>query len=77
MLWLALWPLVAVLVRRDELTEAVSLARARFDPPPQPLPGLIATMVEAALMDWDLGESAEASAGLERAPEFAREFRYI
>jgi hypothetical protein len=71
-LWLALWPLVADLVRRDELTEAVSFARALLDPPQQPLPNPIATTVEMALAAWDRGESDNARDGLERALEFAR-----
>ncbi len=63
---------MADLVRRDELTEAISFARALLDPPQQPLPNPIATTIEMALAAWDRGKSDNARDGLERALEFAR-----
>lgn len=75
--WAALWPLIAVALAQDQLTEAVDHARLLLDPQQQPLPSALNVLVEVAIQSWDAGQVEAACAHLQQAAALAGELGYL
>jgi hypothetical protein len=70
--WLALWPLIAMHVPRDETIQAISLARQLLSPPQQRLPVALSSALEAAIRAWDSNQPGAARSSLKRAIQSAK-----
>jgi DNA-binding SARP family transcriptional activator/tetratricopeptide (TPR) repeat protein len=75
--WTALWPLLAVTLAQNQLSEASQYARALLEPTQQCLPEELTTLVQKAVHDWGSGASQEAALKLSQALELARELGYL
>lgn len=75
--WVALWPLLAALLRQGDTAGAVEQARALLDSSQQPLPHVLTSALKDALAAWDAGQFANAHAALERALPPAQERGYL
>jgi hypothetical protein len=75
--WMALWPLMAVSIAQNYLTEAVDYARSLLTPPQQRLPDLLAAVVSEAIQAWEAGQPDLAKFHLNRAIEIAQEMKYL
>jgi tetratricopeptide (TPR) repeat protein len=75
--WLALWPLVAVALRKEETVPAVDYARALLDPGQQRLPDALSAVLEQAVDAWESGALQAARTLLHRSVALAQEMRYL
>ncbi|MFL5801098.1 MAG: ATP-binding protein, partial [Roseiflexaceae bacterium] len=75
--WVALWPLIGVALAQDQLSEAISYARALLTPVQQRLPDALMVVVEEAVQAWDRGQPETAHARLRRAIAVAQEMGYL
>jgi len=50
--WTALWPLIAVALTRDQVSEAVGYARALIDPSQLRLPDVLTAVLEKTIQAW-------------------------
>jgi hypothetical protein len=75
--WTALWPLAAVAVARNQISEACVWLRALLDPVQQPPPGPLTAAVEDALRAGESDDSREAQPCLEQAIELAGELGFL
>jgi hypothetical protein len=75
--WLALWPLVAAALRKEELAPAVDHARALLDPGQQRLPDALSGVLERAIDAWESGALQAARTLLHRSVALAQEMRYL
>jgi hypothetical protein len=69
--WMALWPLTAMAVERDEIGKAIEAARALFGPNQHPLPPELAEVARRSIEAWDKGEMEAARTTLTEALEAA------
>ena len=70
--WMALWPLIAMAVERDDVGEAIERARALFGPNQHPLPEEMAKMVRQAIDAADENDVESTRSCLGSALEIAR-----
>jgi DNA-binding SARP family transcriptional activator len=75
--WLALWPLIAVALREDDLGRAMAHACEMRAPTQAPLPDEMALALEAAGTSWDNGQATEAREHLDRAAALAVPLGYL
>jgi len=75
--WMALWPLIAVMLTRDRVSEAVAHARRLLDESQERMPEAVERRVEEAIAAWDGGEAELAQERLEQAVELAEEGGYL
>ncbi len=75
--WTALWPLLGCALERNNLSEAVSQARALLAPSQQCPPEAIATLLEAAIWAWESEQADSARAHFQRAAALARAQGYL
>jgi tetratricopeptide (TPR) repeat protein len=75
--WLALWPLIAVALRTDQLASAVDYARALLDPSQQRVPDELAASLEQVIQAWDGGAPDGARSRLHKSLSLAQEMRYL
>jgi hypothetical protein len=75
--WMALWPLVAMVLASGQVEEAAGHARGMLPPPQQLLQEPVRAMVDNAVQAWDAGQTAEAAELLGRAVDAARELGYL
>jgi len=71
--WMALWPLIGVCARREQVAEAIAHARTLFRPEQQPLPADLAAATQKAIDAWDQQQPEVAGDHLARAVALARE----
>ena len=71
--WTALWPLIAVALTRDQVSEAVGYAQALIDPSQQRLPNAVAATLENSIQAWQDDEPAMAQEHLKSAIALAQE----
>jgi hypothetical protein len=75
--WLALWPLLAAMLRQGDTFGAIEQARALLDPSQQTLPDVLTSALNDALAAWDAGQFLTAHVALERALPPAQERGYL
>jgi class 3 adenylate cyclase/tetratricopeptide (TPR) repeat protein len=75
--WTALWPLIALAMAQDLVSDAVSYARELLDPTQLCLPDPLAEKLERAIGVWEAGDREAARASLEQAVVVARETGYL
>ena len=75
--WAALWPLMAVAMTQNRVSEAIDHARVLLEPSQQRLPDALAGMIQKAVVTWEGGRSEMAHAHLSRAIELVQELGYL
>lgn len=75
--WLALVPLVAILLIRRELNDAIDCALRLLEPSQAKLPDMLSSRLEAAIMAADQGHRSAALTALRRAIQTAHETGYF
>jgi len=75
--WLALVPLVAILLIRRELNDAIDCALRLLEPSQAKLPDMLSSRLEAAIMAADQGHHSAALTALRRAIQTAHETGYF
>ena len=75
--WLALWPLIAAALARDDTETAVTHARALLPPPQQPPPKQLASLLTSGIEAWDQGRREAATRDLRSAVEVAEDLAYL
>jgi tetratricopeptide (TPR) repeat protein len=75
--WAALYPLIAVALAEDRLSEVISHARALLDPTQQRLPEAMTALLEEAVEAWERDETEATRACLDRVLTLAQELGYL
>ena len=75
--WLALWPLLAAALARDDTETAVAHAQALLPAPQQPPPEQLASLLTSAIDAWDQGRRDAATRNLRAALEVAQDLAYL
>jgi DNA-binding SARP family transcriptional activator len=75
--WLALWPLMAVALGEEHLSQAIDDARALLDPVQQRLPDALTANLEQAVQAWDGGAPEAARALLHQSLDLAQQLHYL
>ena len=75
--WLALWPLLAAALARDDTETAVAHAQALLPAPQQPPPEQLASLLTSAIDTWDRGGRDAATRNLRAAVEVAQDLAYL
>jgi hypothetical protein len=75
--WTALWPLLAMALDGDRLSDALEHAQAMLDPMQQKLPQTMESALESAIQAGETGQPEEVRACLQRAVETAWESGYL
>ncbi len=76
-LWVALWPLVGLAVREQQLSNAITYARILLAPLQLRLPDALAGLLEQAIQAWDSGQPETARFHLTKAITLAQEMGYL
>ncbi|MGC2289424.1 MAG: hypothetical protein WA688_06165 [Thermoplasmata archaeon] len=74
--WMAIWPLVAILLDRHDASGALDLARALLHPSQQPPPLELSRLIREAVRLGETGDLPAAGRALAKALEVARELHY-
>ena len=72
--WMALWPLVAVALTRNDLASAIDHARGMLVETQRPLPEKLIAATQKAIESWEKGEGDSARDNLARAIQIATEY---
>jgi hypothetical protein len=75
--WTALWPLIAVALAQDQVSEAVGYARDLLDPMQLRLPDTLAQQLEQAIRAWEADDREAARASLDRAHGLAQAMAFV
>jgi tetratricopeptide (TPR) repeat protein len=75
--WLALWPLLAAALARDDTETAVAHAQALLPAPQQPPPEQLASLLTSGIDAWDRGRRDAATRNLRAAVEVAQDLAYL
>ncbi len=75
--WMAIWPLVAIALEREEIPEATELARGLLSESQNPLPSELEKVVREATVVKEAGDTATARTTLTRALQVAKRLRYV
>ena len=75
--WTALWPLLAMALEGDRISEALDHARAMLDPTQQKLPRPMESTLESAIEAGEAGQPEAVRAWLQRAVEEAQGSGYL
>lgn len=75
--WTALFPLMAIALKRRRTAEAVQYARKLFDAHQQRLPEPLTANLEQAIRAWELGQAETARDYLRRGIDSSREMGYL
>jgi DNA-binding SARP family transcriptional activator/tetratricopeptide (TPR) repeat protein len=75
--WTALWPLIGLALREEQLPTAVEYLHMLLDPNQQRLPDTLVAIIELALHAWDRSELDEANQQIHRSVEIAQQFQYL
>jgi class 3 adenylate cyclase/DNA-binding XRE family transcriptional regulator/tetratricopeptide (TPR) repeat protein len=75
--WMASWPLLAMALASQRVSEAEAYARRMLPPPQQPLQEPARTLVERAVHAWENGKPAETEELLRRAVQAAPDLGYL
>jgi class 3 adenylate cyclase len=75
--WTALWPLVAVALAQDLVSDAVGYARGLLDPNQLQLPDTLAEKLDEAIGTWEAGSGEATRASLDAAVSLAQETGFL
>jgi DNA-binding SARP family transcriptional activator len=75
--WLALWPLIAVALAQDRISEALEYARMLLEPDQQHLPDALSTIVQDAIRAGEQDRPGPVRAYMDRAISLAQEIGYL
>ncbi len=75
--WMALWPLLAVALGRNDVASAIEHARGMLVEAQHPPPEKLAAATQKAIESWEKGEGESARDALARAIEAAHEVGYL
>jgi DNA-binding SARP family transcriptional activator len=75
--WLAHWPLLAIALRENWLSEAAAAARAMLDAKQQQLPDVVDDVLRTAVSAWEADEKTAVRAHLKTAVEIASQYGYL
>ncbi len=75
--WLALWPLLGVALKQDQISEAVDCARTMLDPSQQLLPDQLVVGLENAIGAWNQPDHLAARRHFESILPLAQELGYL
>jgi tetratricopeptide (TPR) repeat protein len=75
--WMALWPLIAIALHRQDSSAAIGFARGLLAENQHPLPETLLNAVQKACDQWQNGVQENATADLVSAMGVARELSYL
>ena len=75
--WMALWPLIAIALHRQDSNAAIGFARGLLTKNQHPLPETLLNAIRKACDEWQNGVQENATADLISAMGLARELRYL
>ena len=75
--WMALWPLIAISLHRQNSSAAIGFARGLLAENQHPLPEKLLNAIRQACDEWQNGAQEDATAELASAMGVARELRYL
>jgi class 3 adenylate cyclase/tetratricopeptide (TPR) repeat protein len=75
--WMALWPLIAIALHRQDSSAAIGFARGLLAENQHPLPETLLNAVQKACDQWQNGGQENATADLVSAMGVARELSYL
>jgi len=75
--WMALWPLIAIALHRQDSSAAIGFARDLLAENQHPLPETLLNAVWKACDQWQNGVQENATADLASAMGVARELSYL
>ncbi len=75
--WTGIFPLIAVLLRRRQIAQAIDYARLLYQPQQQRLPDALTASLEQALRAWDRGRLENSHKHIRRMLELGRETGYL
>ncbi len=76
-IWITLWPLMAVEIQMKETEEAIEHAKVLLGPTQQPLPDAVKAALEAAIEAWDAKDIDTVYLRLVEAHGAARPYGYV
>ena len=76
-LWLALWPLIAVTLHDEQLSQAVEHVRTMLGPGQQRPPDALAASLEQAIQAWEAGAPETAQVLLHQSMGLAQRMHYL
>jgi eukaryotic-like serine/threonine-protein kinase len=75
--WMALWPLIAIALHRQDISAAIGFARGLLAENQHPLPEKLLNMIRKACDEWQNSGQENATANLASAMSLARELSYL
>jgi eukaryotic-like serine/threonine-protein kinase len=75
--WMALWPLIAIALHRQDDSAAIGFARGLLAENQHPLPETLSNAIREACDEWQNGAQENATADLVSAMGLARELSYL
>jgi class 3 adenylate cyclase/predicted ATPase len=75
--WMALWPLIAIALHRQDISAAIGFARGLLAENQHPLPEKLLNMIRKACDEWQKSGQENATANLASAMSLARELSYL
>jgi eukaryotic-like serine/threonine-protein kinase len=75
--WMALWPLIAIALHRQDSSAAIGFARGLLAENQHPLPEKLLSPIRNACDEWQNGAYENATAELVSAMNVARELSYL
>jgi hypothetical protein len=75
--WMALWPLIAIALHRQDSSAAIRFAHSLLAENQHPLPETLLNAIRKACDEWQNGAQENATADLVSAVGLARELDYL
>jgi hypothetical protein len=75
--WMALWPLIAIALHRQDGSAAIGFARGLLAENQHPLPETLSKAIRQACDEWQNGTQEDATVDLVTAMGLALELRYL
>ena len=75
--WIPLWPLIAVEISKGQLEDAINHVRVLIGPTQQPQPETVAAQLQLALDAWAEGNINLSEQHLLHASQIARQYGYV
>lgn len=75
--WAGVWPLIAIVLAREDAAEAMGYVRMLLDPTQQLLPEKLLPLLERALQAWDAEQCESAYTLLQQALPVAKDLGYL
>ena len=75
--WTGLWPLISIVLARENVAEAMGYLRMLFDPTQQPIPEKLRLLLEKTLQAWDIEQYKQACTLLQQALPIAKNMGYL